>query len=205
MRGHLEVLDRNDPTDVDTTISLVDDELERMNRMVSDLLLLARSEQPTFLQTRPVDISALTRDIFDKVAQLDDRDFTLQSVADVTAILDPQRITQAVIALTDNACRYTHQGDRIGIGSALVGGWLRFWVADSGPGVSDADRSRIFERFARGSAGGQRSDGAGLGLSIVQAIAQSHGGHVELDSIPGRGATFTVVVPLRGAPPWHAS
>jgi len=205
VRGHLEVLDPNDPADIHATVALVDDELVRMNRMVSDLLLLVRSEQPSFLQTRPVDIGGLTRDVFEKVAQLGERDFTLQSVAEVTAVLDPQRITQALVALTDNACRYTEDGDRIGIGSELVGEWLRFWVADSGPGVSEADRTRIFERFARGSAGGHRSEGAGLGLSIVQAIAVAHCGQVDLDSTPGRGSTFTVVVPVRGGEPWHAS
>jgi len=198
VRGHLEVLDPNDPADVDATVALVDDELERMNRMVSDLLLLARSEHPSFLKTRAVDIGALTRDVFEKVTQLGERDFTLEAVAEVTAVVDPQRITQALVALTDNACLYTEAGQRIDIGSEIVGGWLRFKVADSGPGVSEADRTRIFERFARGSAGGQRSDGAGLGLSIVQVIAVAHGGHVDVGSIPGRGATFTVVVPVRG-------
>lgn len=205
VRGHLEVLDPDDPADIQATLALVDDELERMNRMVSDLLLLARSEQPSFLQTRPVDVGALTRDVFEKVVQLGERDFEFESVAEVTAVLDPQRITQAVVAITDNACRYTKDGDRIGIGSALVGDQLRFWVADSGPGVSQEDRTRIFERFARGSVGGHRSDGAGLGLSIVQAIAVAHGGHVELDSTPGHGATFTVVIPARGVEPWHES
>ena len=198
VRGHLELLEPNDPNDIRDTLALVDDELERMNRMVSDLLLLARSEHPSFLQSRPVDVGVLTRETFDKVSRLGDRDFVLESAAETTAVLDPQRITQAVVALTDNACRYTADGARIGIGSAQVDGWLRFWVSDSGPGVSDDDRTRIFERFARGSAGGQRSDGAGLGLSIVAAIADAHGGRVELDSVPGQGAAFAVVIPMRG-------
>jgi two-component system, OmpR family, sensor kinase len=80
---------------------------------------------------------------------------------------------------------------------------LRFWVSDSGPGVSDDHRARIFERFARG--GGRRSDGAGLGLSIVRAIAVAHGGDVLLDSVPGRGATFTVVIPAVMEDQWRVS
>lgn len=85
-------------------------------------------------------------------------------------------------------------------------GWLRFWITDSGRGVSDQDRSHIFERFSRGGAAGQRSDGAGLGLAIVRAIAVAHGGDVLLDSIPGRGSTFTVVVPrMRAGEPWPES
>ncbi|WP_210000500.1 sensor histidine kinase [Mycolicibacterium frederiksbergense] len=197
VRGHLEVVDAGDREDVQSTVALVDDELERMNRMVSDLMLLARAEQPAFLRPVAVDIGALTADVFGKVSQLGDRQFTLDASADTVAVLDPQRITQAMVALADNACRYTRAGDRIGVGSQLSGGWLRFWVADSGPGVSDADRARIFERFGRGSAGGKRSDGAGLGLSIVRAIAHAHGGEVLLDSGPGRGASFTVVIPAR--------
>ena len=200
VRGHLEVLDPNDPEDVVATVALVDDELDRMNRMVSDLLLLARAEQPAFLRPTLVDVGDLTRKAFEKLALLGDRDFTLQSVAEVSAVLDPQRITQALIALADNACRYTNDGDPIGVGSAHDGDWLRFWVADSGPGIDEADRSRIFDRFSRGGAGGKRSDGAGLGLAIVRAIALAHGGTVALDSPPGRGATFTVIVPVKGAP-----
>ncbi|BBX19518.1 two-component sensor histidine kinase [Mycolicibacterium duvalii] len=205
IRGHLEVLDAGDPADVAATVALVDDELMRMNRMVSDLLLLARAEQPSFLQPEMTDVGILTREIFDKVTRLGDRRYDLQSVAEVSSVLDPQRITQAMVALADNACRYTTTGAWIGVGSSLHEGWLRFWVSDSGPGVSEADRSRIFERFARGSAGGQRSDGAGLGLSIVAAIAVAHGGRVHLDSIPGRGATFAVTIPAYLEQPWPAS
>ncbi len=205
VRGHLEVLDPTDPADVKSTVALVDDELVRMNRMVSDLLLLARSEHPSFLQPELVDVGALTEDAFVKLAPLGDRNFALETVARVAAVLDPQRITQALVALADNASRFTEQGDRIGVGSQLSGGWLRFWVADSGPGVSEADRARIFERFARGGSAGHRSEGAGLGLSIVRAIAVAHGGEVLLDSVPGGGATFTVIIPAVMEQRWPAS
>ena len=123
VRGHLEVLDHNDPADIDATVALVDDELMRMNRMVSDLLVLARSEQPSFVDTRPVDIAALTKEVFTKVTRLGERNFTLQSVAEVTEICDPQRITQAMVALTDNACHYQGRGHghhRFGTGGSMV-------------------------------------------------------------------------------------
>lgn len=160
------------------------------------LLLLAQSEQPAFLRPEPVDIAALTTDVFGKVALLGDRDFVVEAVADVHAVLDPQRITQAMIALADNACRCTDPGGRITLGSRAERGWLRFWIADTGPGVSDGDRRSIFQRFTRGSAAGRRSDGAGLGLAIVHAIAVAHGGDVLLDSTQGHGSTFSVVLPL---------
>jgi signal transduction histidine kinase len=195
VRGHLEVVDTADPDDVTSTIALVDDELVRMNRMVSDLLLLAHSEQPSFLRPEVVDVGELTAEVFEKLTRLGDREFTLQATAPVVAVLDPQRVTQALVALADNACRFTQPGGWIGVGSQLSGGWLRFWVSDSGPGVSWEQRARIFDRFARGDQLGQHSDGAGLGLSIVRAIAVAHGGDVLLDGIEGRGATFTVAIP----------
>ncbi|EHR62981.1 sensor histidine kinase [Saccharomonospora cyanea] len=200
VRGHLEVLDPADPEDVRDTVALVEDELVRMNRMVSDLLLLARSEQPEFLHAEPTDVAALTEAIFDKITGLGERDWALDHVADTPAVLDPQRITQAVVALADNAARYTPEGGRIALASHRDDDVVRFQVTDSGPGIAEEDRERIFERFARGGSG-RRSEGAGLGLSIVRAIATSHGGRVTLDSEPGRGATFTVEVPVVAAPP----
>ena len=108
--------------------------------------------------------------------------------------MDRQRITQAVIALADNATRFTGAGDRIALGSEVDGSELRVWLADSGPGVPPSERRRVFRRFARGDSG-PRSEGAGLGLSIVEAIATTHGGRVLLESSPGLGATFTLVLP----------
>lgn len=196
VRGHLEVLDPADPGDVRDTVTLVDDELSRMNRMVSDLLLLARAEQPRFLRLQSVDVATLTTEVFDKVRHLGDRHWVLESAADVDAVLDPQRVTQALVALADNAVHVTAPGDRVGVGSRVLDGDLRLWVADTGPGVAEADRERLFERFARGSAGARRTEGAGLGLSIVSAIAVAHGGRVAVDGQPGRGATFALVLPF---------
>jgi signal transduction histidine kinase len=201
VRGHLEVLDPADPTDVRETVALVDDELDRMNRIVSDLLLLARAEQPQFVRPQPVDVAALTTEVFDKVRRLGDRDWVLETAADVDAELDTQRVTQALVALSDNAVRYTVPGDRVSLGSQLSGGALRFWVSDTGPGVPEEEQARVFERFARGTSGARRSDGAGLGLSVVQAIAVAHGGRAVLDSVPGRGTTVSLVLPARLAPP----
>ncbi|MBM7804754.1 signal transduction histidine kinase [Geodermatophilus bullaregiensis] len=201
VRGHLDVLDPADPDDVRQTVALVDDELERMNRMVSELLLLARAEQPAFVRPQPVDVAELTTEVFGKVRQLGSRVWQLGGTARADLLLDPQRLTQALVALADNAVRYTRDGDRIVVGSRLTAGQLLVWVDDDGPGIAEADQARVFERFARGTSGARRSDGAGLGLSIVQAIAAAHGGRVELHSRPGEGATFTLVLPARPAPP----
>ncbi|SDF94604.1 Signal transduction histidine kinase [Klenkia brasiliensis] len=200
VRGHLEVLDPTDPADVRDTVALVDDELDRMNRIVGELLLLARAEQPAFVRPHAVDVAALTAEVGRKVARLGDRDWVVEETAELDAVLDPQRVTQAVVALADNAVHVTAPGDRVVLGSRLVGDELRFRVTDSGPGIDPDDRTRLFERFARGPAGRGRSEGAGLGLAIVAAIAAAHGGRVELDSAPGRGATFTLVLPAHPAP-----
>ena len=204
VRGHLEVLDPADPADVRETVALVDDELGRMNRLVSELLLLARAEQPEFVRLQPVDVAALTTEVFGKVRRLGEREWQLGATARADLLLDPQRVTQAVVALADNAVHYTRPGDRVVVGSRLAGGELHVWVDDSGPGIAEADQARVFERFARGGAGVRRTDGAGLGLSVVQAIAAAHGGRVELHSRPGEGATFSLVLPARPAPPEDA-
>jgi signal transduction histidine kinase len=197
IRGHLEVMG-DDPDDRRRTMELVSDELERMSRMVDDLLTLARTEQPDFLRLRIVDLDELTLRMLENARGLAPRDWRLDGAAEGRATIDEQRLMQAVLQLAANAVRHTAEGDLIAVGSAVHDGHVRFWVRDSGAGVPVEDRDRIFERFYRGRSGHRRSDGAGLGLSIVQAIAEAHGGRVELDSPPGEGATFTVVLPLEG-------
>jgi signal transduction histidine kinase len=99
--------------------------------------------------------------------------------------------------LAQNAVDHASSGDRIWIGSAMEGGEARFWVRDEGPGIALEEQERIFERFARaGDSRRPSTGGAGLGLAIVRAIAEAHHGRVELESTPGAGATFTIVVPI---------
>jgi signal transduction histidine kinase len=97
---------------------------------------------------------------------------------------------------------HTTESDVIALGSALTKGKARFWVRDTGAGIPSDQQSRIFERFARGE-GRRRSEGAGLGLSIVRAIAEAHGGSVKLSSQPGRGSTFSIIIPFDSTQ-WYA-
>ncbi|MGH9135680.1 MAG: sensor histidine kinase [Acidimicrobiales bacterium] len=203
VRGHLELMG-DDPDEQRETIALVTDELDRMTRIVDDLLLLAKSEQPDFLQRQPVDVADLTTDLLDKASALGDNDWHLDMTAPGTVNADPQRITQAVLNLARNAVEHATPGGEIGLGSRWGDDGLRLWVRDDGPGIDPADRDRIFERFARGGEGRRRTGGAGLGLAIVRSIATAHGGRVELDSTPGGGATFTIVLP-GFAPPVDAA
>jgi two-component system OmpR family sensor kinase len=193
IRGHLELLD-DDPIERQNTISLVMDELDRMNRFVNDLLLLARAEQPDFLELTTVDVGPLTTEILEKAEALAARDWRLEETGRGLIVADRQRLTQALMQLAQNAVQHTVDNEVIAIGSAVNHRQVRFWVRDSGPGIAYEDQQKIFERFARGR-GARRSEGAGLGLAIVRAIAQAHHGDLELHSHPGAGATFTVTFP----------
>jgi two-component system OmpR family sensor kinase len=199
IRGHLELMD-DDPEQRRETVALVMDELDRMARLVDDLLLLARAQRPDFLRAEVVDVEDLTRELFAKASGLAQRDWALEHVGAGEIVADRQRITQALMNLSQNAVAHTAHGDSIKLGSRLDNGAVHLWVRDTGPGVSERDRARIFERFFRGD--GHRGEGAGLGLAISRAIAEAHGGRVEYKSRAGSGAHFTVVIPTK--PPTEA-
>ena len=133
-----------------------------------------------------------------KVSALGDRDWVLAEEGSGIVVVDQQRVTQAVLALADNAVKHTGPGDRISLGSARDGRWLLLWVEDSGHGVSTDDRERIFERFGRATVSpvtDPGDEGFGLGLSIVRAIADAHGGTVGVrDRVTG-GARFELRLP----------
>ena len=181
---------------------IVTQELDRMSRIVTDLLALAKADRPDFVRLgEEVDLPALTISLEAKVSALADRSWRLAHVAEGTARLDTQRVTQAVLQLAHNAVQHTADGDAITLSSAVVvdpelGPALTISVADTGPGVPVAEREHIFERFAHGEPpDGRRHSGAGLGLSIVRAIAKGHGGRVDVGGTPGEGAVFTLVLP----------
>jgi two-component system OmpR family sensor kinase len=194
VRGHLELLGE-DPVERRETVALVTDELERMSRFVDDLLTLARAEHPDFLVLGEFDLDLLTEDLMAKARALAPRDWRLEQTGIGLLTADRQRLTQAVMSLAHNAVQHTAEGDRIALGSDLRDGQARLWVTDSGPGIAPGDAARIFERFGRAKVAGRHSDGAGLGLAIVRTIAEAHGGRVDVESTPGKGARFTIAIP----------
>jgi two-component system, OmpR family, sensor kinase len=201
IRGHLDVMG-DDPEERRETLDLVRDELDRMGRLVNDLLLLARASRPDFLQPETVDLDDLTRELFAKASALANRDWRLSSVGHGRIVADRQRVTQAVMNLSQNAVSHTRAGDGVELGSDLRNGHVRLWVQDTGPGVPEQEQARIFERFVRLDRS-PAGEGAGLGLAITRAVAEAHGGRVELDSRPGAGARFTVIIPTE--PPQEVS
>lgn len=198
VRGHLELMG-DDPDDRRQTVALVTGELDRMARMVDDLLTLARSGRPDFVRRGLVDLDVLLAEVAAKVPVLADRDWQVERGAQLVLHADDQRLTQALMQLAANAVAHSSPGSRIAIGAAAAGPRLHLWVIDHGDGVPEVDRDRIFERFARSASHRDRSQGSGLGLSIVSAIARAHGGRVTVLSTPDVGSAFVVVLPLRPA------
>ncbi len=199
IQGHLDVLG-DDPVERAETTAILTDELVRMNRYVDDLLILAQAERPDFLRIEPVDLDAMLHSIMAKVPGLGFREWVVDERVAGSALLDEQRIVQGVLNLAANAVRHSADGSEIGIGIAVESGgdaaptMVHLWVRDHGVGV-DADLvGAVFERHVR-SADSRSTGGVGLGLSIVDAIATAHGGRVTVDSQPGAGARFTIIVP----------
>lgn len=200
VRGHLELLD-DDPETRAETIDLVTDELDRMALIVDDLLTLARAERDDFVVPQAVAIHHLLDEILTKATALGSRQWRLDVQDDPgSAEVDPQRITQAMLNLIDNAVRQTDEGQVVSIGASRDGGIL-LWVEDEGPGVSEEDADRIFDRFQRGRQG-RRYSGSGLGLAIVRAIAEGHDGEAGVGRSELGGARFWIALPETGQPGW---
>jgi signal transduction histidine kinase len=195
IQGHLEML-HYQPERQQETIALVMDELSRMSRLVNELLLLAKAERPDFLKLKPEELDWLTEEIYLKARTLANRDWRLESKGLSPVLVDRQRLTQAVMNLVENAVRHTQDRNTITLGSAVKEDYAYIWVRDTGEGIAPEDQERIFDRFVRATNDNQQFEGSGLGLSIVKAIAQAHGGWVELKSRLGYGSTFTIVIPL---------
>jgi two-component system OmpR family sensor kinase len=200
IRGNLEVMG-DDPADRKETLALVTDELDRMSRIVDDLLDLARAEQPDFIQVSPMDLDEFTNDLVTRAKALDDRSWVVESSDHVVVEGDRHRLNQAMMNLIRNAVEHTPPGTPVHVGSKLDWrGNVHLWVRDEGKTIPEEDSVRIFDRFARVESGRRNTEGAGLGLAIVSAIAEAHGGGVQLDAVEGGGNLFTIIVPSSPEP-----
>lgn len=199
VQGHLELMNVHDPQDVSNARAVAVDELERMTFLVNDLVMLAQSGATGFVRPAPTDVSELLDEVFAKAQTLGDREWSLRSRPEAVEPLDARRITQALLQLAANAVKYSAPGTAISMGGTVEHTEVRLWVRDQGTGIRPEDQERIFERFGR-VGGVTRTEGAGLGLSIVNAIATAHGGRVELSSQPGAGSTFALVLPADPEP-----
>jgi two-component system, OmpR family, sensor kinase len=202
IRGQLEVLAANKAPSADEVRrveQLVRAEIARIDRLVDDLLLLAQAEQTDFLRLDTIELGAFVSELWDGISLTDSRDFELGPVPRGELQADPDRVAQAVRNLARNAIEHTAPDTgivRLEV-ERLAGDRIRFAVIDDGPGIPLSERERIFERFHRTDQGRARSaGGAGLGLAIVRAIAEAHGGYVRAVGVDGGpGARIELVLP----------
>ncbi|MGA2162874.1 MAG: HAMP domain-containing sensor histidine kinase [Solirubrobacteraceae bacterium] len=217
IRGQLEVLAAQaNPSgeEVRRVERLAQAEIARITRLVDDLLLLAKAEQTQFLRMEPIDLQNFVGELWDGATLLASRTFELGEVPAGTLHADPDRLAQALRNLIGNAIEHTddetglvrlgverlgRHGRRLGAQAITVrpgDEFLCFLVEDDGPGILPEQRERVFDRFHRTDAARDRaSGGAGLGLAIVRAIAEAHGGRVSATASPAGGARIELELP----------
>jgi two-component system OmpR family sensor kinase len=200
IRGHAELFRRGaaaDPEALAQAMRRIEGEAQRMGLLVDDLLLLARLDEGRPLDHAPVDLTAVATDaVTDARAVEPDRPFELDVDGPVTVQGDNARLHQLAANLLSNARTHTPSTTPVRVSVRREGDHAVLEVSDRGPGMDPAQAARVFERFYRADVSRARlSGGSGLGLSIVAAVAEAHGGAVAVDTAPGEGATFSVRLP----------
>ncbi len=206
IRGYAELFRRGAstrPDDLEKTMRRIEEAAARMGVLVEDLLLLARIDQGRPLEHDPVDLTRLTAAAVDDLrAASPDRPVTYESNGAVVVRGDEHRLRQVVANLLENARTHTPPTTPVEVRVGVAGDDALIEVRDHGPGMTPEDAARAFERFWRADPSRARtSGGAGLGLAIVAAITEAHGGRAEVETTPGAGATFRVRIPRTAPPP----
>jgi two-component system OmpR family sensor kinase len=193
-RGHLEVLGPNPERErVQEAIDVVIDELGRLGRMVEDMTTLARVDDPAFLRSREIALDDFMEEVGVKAEPLLDGRLAVERPEPRAALhADPQRLTQALLNLLNNAAVHGRDDGPVALRVVPEAGAWRFEVADEAGGLLPEQEENVFRPFHRGSA---TTAGRGLGLAIVRGIAEAHGGSAGVDNRPGEGATFWIRVP----------
>jgi signal transduction histidine kinase len=190
---------RADPDDLRQTLIVVKRAGDRMARLVDDLLALARRQEPT-LEHEQVDLGvAVTEASDDFMVPAAARSIVLdRAIAPGVVVTgDRDALKRAVANLLENAVRLAPAGSRIRLATGSEGDRAWIAVADEGPGISPEDQPHVFDRFWRADKARSRADGGtGLGLAIVRQIAESHGGHIRLQSKVGVGSSFVIWLPV---------
>ena len=205
IRGYAELFRRGAserPEDLAKTMRRIEEAAARMGVLVEDLLLLARLDQGRPLERDQVDLSRLVSAAVDDLrAAAPERPIAYESNGAVVVTGDEYRIRQVVANLLENARTHTPPTTPVSVRVGESGDDAVIEIADQGPGMSADDAARAFERFYRADPSRAReSGGSGLGLAIVAAITEAHGGHAEVQTAPGEGATFRIWIPKTGAP-----
>lgn len=184
------------------SLSSIEMEVDRLTRMVGDLLLLAQADSgklPLALQTVPLDTLVLEVLHQMRVLAKDRVKMEIKAIDQITITADPDRLKQVFLNILGNAIKYTPAGGEITLSLNRVGFNAQCIIADNGPGIPAQDLPHVFERFYRGEKSrtrGADSNSFGLGLSIAYWIVKSHGGWIDVSSYEGQGTTFCIWLPL---------
>ena len=198
LRGQTELLERvgNDPEERQRVLGILLRELDQMNRLVDDMLALARAEAGELVRPQTILLGEVMEDLERDLPLLGARDFRVERIPDGTLEADPERLTQVFRNLAQNAVDHTGAEDRITVSAAVRGGSIEFCVADTGRGIPPDRLERIFDRFHRVDEARDRDHGgSGLGLAIARAIVEAHGGRIWAESPPGGGARIYFELP----------
>lgn len=186
------------------SLESIDDEVDRLSRLVGDLLLLAQAETGKIpLNLQPIDLDSLLLEVFQQMRVLagDRLQIHLVEIDQIQIQGDRDRLKQVLLNIGGNAIQYTPLNGKIQISLSREGGQARILFTDTGAGISAEDLPHVFERFYRSqkSRTREKEGGYGLGLSIAYWIVRHHGGHIDVKSKEGQGTTFAIWLPL--APP----
>ncbi len=202
IRGNIDLLQRGaaaNPAELEEALAVINGELDRMSRIVADLLLLSQADAGLSLRMAPVELDTLILEVY-RQARVIANGITIRLGHEDQAIVygDADRLKQLLINLVTNAVKHTPVEGTITLSLYRDPEWVRVIVADTGRGITPTALPHIFERFYQADNHNQK--GSGLGLSIAQWIAKAHGGQITVTSELGKGATFTLWLPLETAP-----
>ncbi len=206
IRGNLDLLRRGAADDANArqeALAAIDSESARMQRLVSDLLLLAQAEAGFKIRKELVELDTILLDVFRQArAMAKGVTVTLAQEDQAQVMGDADRLKQLLMNLVDNAIKYTQPGGTVTLSLVRDLNAVRIAIKDTGIGIPSQDIEKIFDRFYRVDKARSRGPlavsggGTGLGLAIAKWIAEAHGGKIEVESQPGKGSTFTVWLPL---------
>jgi two-component system sensor histidine kinase BaeS len=197
IRGELEaMMDGMIPVDQERLQSL-HDEAGRLKKMVEGIEELNRAEASSLsLHMQPLRLAEFLANIVERFRPLFEQKgvaLDLRPIGDPTAFVDPEKMSQVIVNLLNNALKATEKGGRVSVEAAAVARESRITVEDSGSGIAPGDMEHIFERFYHGPGGG-----LGIGLTIVKELVEAQGGRIEVKSAPGKGSTFSLFFPSKG-------
>jgi two-component system, OmpR family, sensor kinase len=196
-RGQLELLEEGlRGPEARRSLAVTMEELDRMRRIVDDLLLLARLDEGMPLRREPVEVELVLREALLRGMQLARVEARVEAEPGAYALADPDRLLQVLTNLVTNAVRHAGPEATITLRARGEGDRVRLEVADDGPGIPPEELPHVFDRMFRGArARTDTAGGAGLGLAIAASLTEAMGGTISASSEPGRGATFSIELP----------